>query len=91
MEVSTIYVDTRRGATDTGYKPSLDWRRARRQGFLSTEGEIHGSHWTAITSLKLGSPQPVRCCLTTLCHPHWVHGDKGSPEKQTGTMAPGNH
>ena len=25
-----IRVDTTRGATDTGYKPSLDWRRAGR-------------------------------------------------------------
>ena len=86
-----ICVDSTWGATDTGYKPSLDWRRARRQGLLPMVGEILGSHWTAIARLKLGSPQPVRCCPATVCHPHWVHGDKGPPEKQTGTMAPGNH
>ena len=82
-----IRVDT----TDTSYKPSLDWRRARRQGLLPTVGEILGSHWTAIARLKLGSPQPIRCCPATVCHPHWVLGDKGPPEKQNGTMAPGSH
>ena len=56
----TIRVNTRRGATDTDYKPSLDWRRVRRQGLLPTVGEILVSHWTAIAHLKLGSPQPVR-------------------------------
>ena len=86
-----IRVDTTRGATDTGYKPSLDWRRARRQGLLPTVGEVLGSHWTAIARLKLDSAQPVRCCPTTVCHPHWVHGDKGPPEKQTAAMAPGNY
>ena len=76
----TIHVDTTRGATNTGYKPSLDWRRTRPQGLLPTLGEILGSHWTAVARLKLGSPQPVRCCPATVCHPHWVHGDKGKPE-----------
>ena len=47
--------------------------------------------WTAIARLKLGSSQPVRCCPATVCHPHWVHWDKGKPEKQAGTMAAGNH
>ena len=73
-----IRVYATRGATDTGYKPSLDWRRSRRQGLLPTVGEILGSHWTAIARLKLGSP-------------HWVHGDKGPSKKQTGTMATGKH
>ena len=67
---------------------SLDWRRERRQCLLPTVGEILRSHWTAVASLKLGSPQPVRCCPATVCHPHWVHGNKGKPEKQTATMAP---
>ena len=44
-----------------------------------------------IALLKLGSPQPVRCSPATVCHPHWVHGDKGPSEKQTATMVPGNH
>ena len=79
-----IGVDATRGATDTGYKPTLDWCRARRQGLLPMVGKILESHWTANARLKLGNLQPV-------CHPHWVHGDKGPPEKQTGTMAPGNH
>ena len=56
-----IRVDT----TDTGYKPSLDWWRARRQGLLPTVREILGSHWTAIARLKLGIPQSVRCCPKT--------------------------
>ena len=86
-----IRVDTTRGATDTGYKPWLNWRRARCQGLLPMVGEILGSQWTAIARLKLDSPQPVRCCPATVYHPHWVHGDKGPPEKQTGAMAPGNH
>ena len=87
----TIRVDTTRGATDTSYKPSLNWCRALRQGLLPTVGEILRSNWTANARLKLGSPQSVRCCPATVCHPHWVHGDKGPPEKPTGTMAPGNH
>ena len=86
-----IHVDTTRGAANTGYKSSLHWRRARSQGLLLTAGEILGSHWTAIAYLKLGSPQPVRCCPATVCHPHLVHGDKGPPEKQTATMAPDNY
>ena len=68
-------VDTTRGATVTGYKPSFDWRKARRQGLLPTVGGILGSHWTAIARLKLGSPQTERCCPRTVCYPHWVHGD----------------
>ena len=68
-------VDTTRGATVTGYKPSRDWRKARRQGLLPTVGGILGSHWTAIARLKLGSPQTERCCPATVCYPHWVHGD----------------
>ena len=48
-------VDTTRGAAVTGYKPSHDWRKARRQGLLPTLGGI-GSHWTAIARLKLDSP-----------------------------------
>ena len=86
-----IRVDTTRGATDTGYKPSHDLRRARRREMLPTVEEILGSHWTAIARFKLGSPQPVRCCPVMVCHPHWLHGDKGPPEKQTSTMALGNH
>ena len=62
------------------------WQRARRQGLLPMVGEILRSHWTTIVHLK-----PVRCCPATVCHPHWVHGDKGPPEKQYATMAPGNH
>ena len=50
-------VDTTRGAAVTGYKPSHDWRKARRQGLLPKVGGILGSHWTAIARLKLGSPQ----------------------------------
>ena len=85
-----IRMDATRGATDTGYKPSLDWRRAPRHGLLLTVGEILGSHWTGIARLKLGSPEQVRCYPATVCHPHWVHGDKGPREKQTATMTPGN-
>ena len=54
-------------------------------------GEIRGSHWTAIALLKPGSPKPVRCCPTTVCHPHLVHGYEGSSKKQASTMAPCNH
>ena len=31
-------VDTTRGAADTGYKSSLNWRRARRQGNTASDG-----------------------------------------------------
>ncbi|KAK4328201.1 hypothetical protein Pmani_001323 [Petrolisthes manimaculis] len=68
-------VDTTQDATDTGYKPSLNWCRAQRQGLLLTVGEIFESHWTATAHFNLGSPQPVRCCPATVCSPHWVHGD----------------
>ena len=37
-------VDTTRGAAVTGYKPLLNWRRARRQGSFQTVGEIAMSH-----------------------------------------------
>ena len=67
--------DTTRGAAVTGYKPSHDWRKARRQGLIPTVGGIVGSHWTAIARLKLGSPQPERCCPATVCYHHWVHVD----------------
>ena len=86
-----IRVDTTRGATDTGYKPSLDWRAARRQELFLTVGENPRSHWTALAHLKLGSLQPIWCCPATVCHPHWVHGDNGPPEQQTATTAPGNY
>ena len=38
---------------------TANWRRARRQGLLSTVGEILGSHWTATAHLKLGSPSQI--------------------------------
>ena len=62
-------------ATDTTYKPSLNWHRVWCQGLLLTVGEIFVSHWTATTCLKLGSPQSVRCCPTMVCFLHWVHRD----------------
>ena len=83
-------VDTTRGATVIGYKPSRDWRKARRQGLLPTVGGILGSHWTAIAHLKLSSPQTVRCCPATVCYPHWGHGDWEPSEKQPAISAPGN-
>ena len=76
-------VDTTRGATVTGYKPSRDWRKARRQGLLPTVGGILGSHWTAITRLKLGSPQTERCCPATVCYPHWVQGIRNHPKSSS--------
>ena len=45
----------------TGYKSTLDWRRAGRHGLSSTVGGIIAPHWSATARLKLGSPQPVRC------------------------------
>ena len=86
-----VSVNMAQGATDTSYRPLLDWCRALLQGLLPMVGEILGSRWTATAHLKLGSPQPVKCCPATVCHPHVVHGDKGPPEKQTGIMAPGSH
>jgi len=40
---------------------------------------------------KLGSPQPVGCCPTTVCFLHWVHGNQEPSEPQTATIAPGNN
>ena len=77
-----IRVDTSRGVTETGYKPSLAWRRAWSRALLPTVGEILGSHWTTIARLKLGSPQPVRCCPAIVCHPHRVHGVKGNTKSR---------
>ena len=76
LQLCHLYgVDSTREATDTGYKPSLNWHRVWCQGLLPTVGEIFVSHWTATACLKLGSPQSVRCCPTTVCFLHWVHGD----------------
>ena len=76
LQLCHLYgVDSTREATDTSYKPSLNWHRVQHQGLLPTVGEILVSHWTATTCLKLGSPQSVRCCPTTVCFLHWVHGD----------------
>ncbi|KAK3887712.1 hypothetical protein Pcinc_008197 [Petrolisthes cinctipes] len=68
-------VDRTWEATDTGYKPSLNWHRVQRHGLLLTVGEIFESHWTATARLKLGSPQPqqqllliLASCLFTLHH-----------------------
>ena len=78
-------VDTTRGATVTGYKPSRDWRKARRQGLLPTVGGILGSHWTAIARLKLGSPPrqkgavPPRSAILIGCM--WIRNHpKSSPQ-----------
>ncbi|KAK3889962.1 hypothetical protein Pcinc_006114 [Petrolisthes cinctipes] len=68
-------VDRTRETTDTGYKPSLNWRRVRRQGLFLMVGEIFESHWAATALHKLGSPQPVRYCPATVCFLHWVPGD----------------
>ncbi|KAK7475598.1 hypothetical protein BaRGS_00033147 [Batillaria attramentaria] len=43
-----------------------------RLGPLPTVGKIIASHWTATARLKLGSPQPVRCCPATACQLYWV-------------------
>ena len=43
-------------------------------GPLSSVGEVIAPHWTAATCLKLGSPQPIRCCLAMAYLPHWVRG-----------------
>ena len=80
-------VDTTRGATDAGYKPFLvDTTDAA----PDSGREILGPQWTAIAHLKLGSPQPVRCCPATVCHPHWVQGIRDHLKNKTATMAPGN-
>ena len=69
-------VDTTRGVTVTGYKPLLDWRRAWRQGLFPSVGGIFGSHWTATARLKLGSPQPIRCCPATAASLIGCMGDR---------------
>ena len=69
-------VDTTRGVTVTGDKPLLDWRRAWRQGLLPPVGGILGSHWTATARLKLGSPQPIRCCPATAASSIGCMGDR---------------
>ncbi|KAK3895457.1 hypothetical protein Pcinc_000799 [Petrolisthes cinctipes] len=66
-------VDRTQEATDTCYKPSLNWHRVRRKGLLLTVGEIFESHWTATTRLKLGSPQPVSSCYRSIfLGSHWL-------------------
>ena len=49
-------VDSTQKATDTSYKPSLNWCRVQCQGLLPMVGEIFVSHWTATTCLKLAAP-----------------------------------
>ena len=76
LQLCHLYgVDSTQEATDTSYKPSLNWCRVQHQRLLPTVGEIFASHWTATTCLKLGSPQSVRCCPAMVCFLHWVHGD----------------
>ena len=76
LQLCHLYgVDSTWEATDTVYKPSLNWHRVWCQGLLPMVGEIFVSHWTATTCLKLGSPQSVRCCPAMVCFLYWVHGD----------------
>ena len=76
LQLCHLYgVDSTQEATDTSYKPSLNWHRVWSQGLLPMVGEIFMSHWTATAHLKLGSPQLVRCCPIMVCFLHWVHGD----------------
>ena len=77
--------------TVIGYKPKLNWHIAGCQGLFLMVGEVIQLHWTAITCLKLSSPQPVRCCPTTGHLPHWVHGAQDIPNKWTVTAAPNNY
>ena len=51
------------------------------------------SHWTATARLKLGSPQPIRCCPATVRLPYWVRRAQGTevPDKWTANSAPGNN
>ena len=70
---------------DTPASPSANTQHGEQQILvisLRSIGVEHGAR-----GCSLGSPQPVRCRPATVCHPHWVHGDKGQPDKQTGTMA----
>ena len=69
----------------------LDWRRVKRQGKFSSTGGTFESHWTSTARLKLGSPQPIRCCPATVCFLHWVHGDQETSDRQTADFAPGNN
>ena len=77
-----IRVETTWGATDKGYQQSLNWRRAWHQVLLPTVVETLGSHRTTIAHLKLGNPQPVRCCTAVVCHPRWVHGIRDYPKSR---------
>ena len=52
-----------------------DWRRNERQGSPPSVGEVFAPHWTATARLKLGSPQPIRCCPAPAYLPHWVRGE----------------
>ena len=66
---------TRQAADYRLWVTMLNWRIVKFQGLLPTVEEIFTSHWTAIAYLKLGSPQPVRCCPTMVCLPLWVYED----------------
>jgi len=80
-EASQDADSTRKGAF-AGYKLNPMGEGNERQGPPSTVGEVIAPHWTATASLKLGSPQPVRCCLASTYLPHWVYGDqRGIPRK----------
>ena len=83
LQLCHLYgVDSTWEATDTGYKPSLNWHRVQCQGLLPMVGEIFVSHWIATTHLKLGRPQSVRCCPAMVCFLHWVH-ESTSPRPST--------
>ena len=71
-----ICVDITRSAIVTGFKPHLVWRRDRRQGLHSSGRR---DYLVPLNNyrlpLKLGSPQPIRCCSATGCFSHRVHGN----------------
>ena len=70
LQLHHLYgVDSTREATDTSYKPSLNWHRVRCQGLLPMVGEIFMSHWTATACLQAGQPS-LRCCPTMVCSLH---------------------
>ena len=69
----------------TSYKPSRDWRKARRQGLRPTVGGILGSHWTTgqISPASSWTAPTERCCPATVRY-------QEPYEKQPATSAPGN-
>ena len=93
LQLCHLYgVDSTREATDTSYKPSLNWHRVWCQGLLLMVGEIFMSHWTAT-----GLPQAGQPPISKVLSHHGLLSSLGAWRlgehltSRSSTTAPGNN